>query len=133
MDDQKWCCKTLFTLVRYRTVPLRFVPNSFQKVVLRGLRSHGYEKKLSGLFQNRSRNWALRKSEPEIETTRYRTVPFSCGQKRYDIVPFSGPSLVSTGDTKLVFMTTTDVEVEIRLKADDYSRFFFILFFKRSK
>ena len=42
-----------------------------------GLRSHGYGKKSSGPFQNRSRNWAVRKSEPEIGTIRYRTVPFS--------------------------------------------------------
>ena len=65
-------------------------------------------------FQNRSRNWAVRKSEPDIGTIRYRTVPFSCEQKRYDIVPLFGPGLVSTGDTKLVSMITTDVEVEIR-------------------
>ena len=55
------------------------------------LRSHGYGKKSSGPFQNRSRNWAVRKSEPEIGTIRYRTVPFSCEQKWYDIVPLSGP------------------------------------------
>ena len=75
---------------------------------------HTGTKTLSGPFQNRSRNWAVRKSEPEIRTIRYRTVPFSCEQKRYDIIPLSGPGLVSTGDTKLVSMTTTDVEVEIR-------------------
>ena len=79
-----------------------------------GLRSHGYEKKSSGPFQNRSRNWAVRKSEPEIGTIRYRTVPFSSEQKRYDIVPPFRTSLVSTGDTKLVSMTTSDVEVVIR-------------------
>ena len=55
------------------------------------LRSDGYGKKSSGPFQNRSRNWAVRKSEPEIGTIRYRTVPFSCEQKLYDIVPLSGP------------------------------------------
>ena len=71
-------------------------------------------KKLSGPFENRSRNWAVLKSEPEIGTIRYRTIPFSCEQKRYDIVPLFEPGLVSTGDTKLVSMTTTDVEVEIR-------------------
>ena len=73
-------------------------------------------KELSGPFQNRSRNWAVRKSEPEIGTIRYRTVPFSFEQKRYDIVQLSGLGLVSTGDTKLVSMTTTDAEVEIRPK-----------------
>ena len=92
------------------------------------MRSHGYEKKSSGPFQNRSRNWAVRKSEPEIGTRRYRTVPLSCEQKQYDTIPFcSGVNrktgqfkptfrtcLVSTGDTKLVSMITSNVEVEIR-------------------
>ena len=58
-----------------------------------GLRSHGYGKKSSGPFQNRSRNWGVRKSGPESGTIRYRTVPFSCEQKWYDIVPLSGPVL----------------------------------------
>ena len=53
-------------------------------------------------------------------------ITFSCEQKRYDIVSFCSrvtkknrstfrtcSCLVSTGDTKLVSMTTSDVEVEI--------------------
>ena len=38
-------------------------------------------KKSSGLFQNRSRNWAVWKSEPEIGMIQYRTIPFLCEQK----------------------------------------------------
>ena len=79
--------------VRYRTVPLRSVG--------RGVAFTQVRKKSSGPFQNRSRNWAVRKSEPEIGTIRYRTVPFSCEQKRYRT------ALVSTGDTKLLSMTTS--------------------------
>ena len=70
----------------YDIVPFHFGP--FQKWYGEGLRLYGYGKKSSGPFQNRFRNWAVRKSEPEIGTIRYRTVPFSCEQKRYDIVPF---------------------------------------------
>ena len=73
----------------YDIVPFHFGP--FQKVVRRGVAFTRVRKKSSGPFQNRSRNWAVRKSEPEIGTIRYRTVPFSCEQKRYDIVPLSGP------------------------------------------
>ena len=73
----------------YDIVPFHFGP--FQKVVRRGVAFTRVGKKSSGPFQNRSRNWAVRKSEPEIGTIRYRTVPFSCEQKRYDIVPLSGP------------------------------------------
>ena len=79
------------------------------------MRSHGYGKKSSGPLTG-----------PEIG--RYGKV----NQKleRYDIVPFRscvngsdtisryrtafGTCLVSTGDTKLVSMTTSDVEIEIR-------------------
>ena len=95
-----------------------------------GLRLHGYEKKSSGPFQNRSRNWVVRKREPESGTIRYCIVLFSCEQK-YDIVPFcffcslvnrkTGPVYVHFpdlfgfyGDTKLVSMTTSNAEVEIR-------------------
>ena len=101
----------------YDIVPFRFGP--FQKVVRRGVAFTPVRKKSSGPFQNTSRNWAVRKSEPEIGTIRYRTVPLSCEQKRYDIVPLSGPAswylrAGSTGDTKLVSMTKFDVEVEMR-------------------
>ena len=73
----------------YDIVPFHFGP--FQKVVRRGVAFTRVRKKSSGPFQNRSRNWAVRKSEPEIGTIRYRTVQLSCEQKRYDIVPLSGP------------------------------------------
>ena len=73
----------------YDIVPFHFGP--FQNVVRRGVAFTRVRKKSSGPFQNRSRNWAVRKSEPEIGTIRYRTVPLSCEQKRYDIVPLSGP------------------------------------------
>ena len=39
-----------------------------------GLRSHGYGKKTSGPFQNRFRNWAVWKSEPEIGTIRFNSI-----------------------------------------------------------
>ena len=79
------------------------------------MRLHGYGKKSS-------------KTGTEIGTRRYRTVPFSCEQKQYDIIPFCSrvnrktgqfkptfrTCLVSTGDTKLVSMITSNVEVEIR-------------------
>ena len=92
--------QALFTGVRYRTVPPRSVPKSGTE---RGCVHTGNEKS-SGPFQNRSRNWSVRKSEPEIGTIRYRTVPLSCEQT----------CLVSMGDTKLVSMTTFDVEAEIK-------------------
>ena len=62
--------------ISYRSTSVRF-----RKWYGEGLRSHGYGKKSSGPFQNRSRNWAVRKSEPKIGTIRYRTVPFLCEQK----------------------------------------------------
>ena len=73
----------------YDVVPFHFGP--FRKVVWRGVAFTRVRKKSSCPFQNRSRNSAVRKSEPEIGTIRYRTVPLSCEQKRYDIVPLSGP------------------------------------------
>ena len=73
----------------YDIVPFHF--GLFQKVVQREVAFTRERKKSSGPFQNRSRNWAVRKSEPEIGTIRYRIVPFSCEQKRYDIVPLFGP------------------------------------------
>ena len=111
----------------YRTVLFRSVPKSGTE---RGLRSHADEKKSSSPFQNRSRSWVVRKREPESGTIRYCTVLFSCEQK-YDIVPFcffcslvnrkTGPVYVHFpdlfgfyGDTKLVSMTTSNAEVEIR-------------------
>ena len=115
----------LFTRVRYRTVPLRSVPKSSTE---RGCIHKCTEKRSSGPFQNRSRNWAVHKSEPEIGTRRYRTILFSFEQKQYDIILFFShvnrktgqfkptfrTCLVSTGDTKLVSMITSNVEVEVR-------------------
>ena len=60
--------------------------------------------KSSGPFQNRSRNWEVRKSEPETGTIRYRTVPFSCEQKRYDIVPFCSRVNRKTGPVQVHFL-----------------------------
>ena len=79
--------KALFTRARYRTVLLRSVPKSGTE---RGCVHTGTEK-IKWSVPNRSRNWAVRKSGPEIRTIRYRTVPFPCEQKPYDIVPLSGP------------------------------------------
>ena len=82
-----------------------------------GLRSYGYRKKSRGPFQNRSRNWAVRKSEPETGTARYLTVPFSWEQKIRSSRSTFRTCLVSTGDIKLVSMITSDppnVEVEMR-------------------
>ena len=51
------------------------------------------------------------KTGPETETIRYRSVPFLSEQKNRSSL---GPTcLVSTGDAKLVSMTTSNVEVEI--------------------
>ena len=74
----------------YNIVPFRSGPKSgTEKGCVHTAES---EKKSSGPFQNRSRNWAVRKSEPEIRTIRYRTVPFSCEQKnRSSLGPLSGP------------------------------------------
>ena len=89
----------------YDIVPFHFGP--FQKVVRRGV-----------AFTRVRKNQAVRsKTGPEIG--RYGKV----NQKleRYDIVPFRSrvdrrfrTCLVSTGDTKLVSITISDVEVEIR-------------------
>ena len=69
----------------YRSVPV-------QKVVRRGVAFTRVRKKSSGPFQNRSRNWAVWKSEQETGTIRYGTVPFSCEQKdRSSLGPLSGP------------------------------------------
>ena len=81
--------KALFTRVRY--LSYRSTSVRSKKWYGEGLCSHGYGKESSGAFQNRSRNWAVRRSEPEIGMIRYRTVPFSCEKKRYDIVQSSGP------------------------------------------
>ena len=70
-------------------VPFRSCP--FQKVVSVRL-LHGYRKKSSGPFQYMSRNCAVRRSEPEIQTIRKRTVPFSYEQKnRSSSGPLSSP------------------------------------------
>ena len=93
-------------------------------MVQRGVAFTRVRKKSSSPFQNRSRNWAVRKIEPESGTIRYRTVSFSCEQKWYDILPFcsrvnrkTGPVQVHFPDLfgfKLVSMTTSNIEVEIR-------------------
>ena len=59
----------------YDIVPFHFSP--FQKMVLRGAAFTRVWKKSSSLFENGSRNWTVRKSEPKIGTIRYRTVLFS--------------------------------------------------------
>ena len=72
----------------YDIVPFRSGPKSDTE----GVAFTWVRKKSSGLFQNRSRNWAIQKSEPEVGTIRYRTVPFSCEQKnRSSLGPLSGP------------------------------------------
>ena len=102
--------QTLFTRVRYRTVPLRSVPTSGTE---RGCVHRGTEKikrsvpkqvqKLGGT-EKWTRNWndtiSYRSALVWTEVVRYRTAFRTC--------------LVSTGDTKLISMTTFDVEVEIR-------------------
>ena len=72
---------------------VQFHFGSFQKVVRRGVAFTRVRKKIKRSVPKHSRNWAVWKSEPESGTIRYRTVPFSCEQKRYDIVPLSGPVL----------------------------------------
>ena len=83
------------------------MPNWYRE----GLHSHGYARKSSGPFQNRSRNWVIWKSGPEFGKIRYHTIQFSCEQKRYDIVLLSEPVWYPRVTPKL---TTSDVEVEIR-------------------
>ena len=58
------------------TISYRSVPKSGTEEVLC---SHGYGKNQVDRSENRSRNWAVPKSEPEIGTVRYRTISFSCG------------------------------------------------------
>ena len=100
----------MFTRIRYHTVPLRSVPKSGME---RGCVHTGTEK-----------NQAVHsKTGPEIG----RYGKMNQKLERYDIVPFRScvnevvqyrttfrTCLVSTDDTKLVSMTTSDVVVEIR-------------------
>ena len=121
-----WQSKALFTRVRYRTIPLRSVPKS-------GMESRGC------IHMGTEKNQPVRsKTGPEIgrygkvnqKLERYNIVPFrSCVNRSGTIlyrsvlmwtdkqVQFRSTfrtCLVSTGDTKLVSMTTSNVEVEIR-------------------
>ena len=102
--------QALFTRVRYRTVPLWFVPKSSTEM---GCVHMGTEKNQAvrsktgpetGRYGKVAQNWKYTISYHSVlvrtEAVRYRTTFQTC--------------LVSTGDTKLVSMTTSDVEVEIR-------------------
>ena len=105
----------LFTRVRYRTVPT-------QKVVRRGVAFTRVRKKSSFPFQNRPRNWAVRKSEPEIGTIRYRTVPFSCEQKnRSSLGSLAGPVWFPRVTPTLVSMTQRWF-----LQQDPYLRYLYL-------
>ena len=89
VDCYTGCLKNMYTKPcshRYDIVPFHF--GSFPKSGTERGCVHTSTEKSSGPFQSRSRNWAIRKSEPEIGMIRYRTVPFSCEQKQYDTVPF---------------------------------------------
>ena len=77
-----------------------------------GLRSHGYGEKNQSVSS---------KTGPEIgrygkvnqKLERYDIVPFCSRVNRSSLGPLSGPVWFLTGDTKLVSMTTSNVEVEI--------------------
>ena len=94
-------------MVQYRTVPLWSVPKSSTE---RGAFTW-VQKKSSGPFQNRSRNWAIQKRGPEIGKIQYlyHSVLMRTEAVRYHTA--FQTCLVSTGDTKLI---TSDVKVEIR-------------------
>ena len=73
-------------MISYRSTSVRF-----KKWYGEGLRSHGYGKKIKRSVPKQVQKLGGTESEPEIGTIPYRTVPFSCEQKQYDIVPLSGP------------------------------------------
>ena len=104
--------QALFTRVRYHTVPLWFIPKSSTEMGCVHMSSHRKKIKRSvpkqaqklGGMEKWPINWKDTISYHSVlvrtEAIRYRTTFQTC--------------LVSTGDTKLVSMTTSDVEVEFR-------------------
>ena len=78
-------------MIAYRSVP---------KSDTRGAAFTRVRRKSSKPFQNRSRNWAVQKSEPEIGPVPVRT------DKQVKLRSTFWTCLVSTGEAKLVSMTT---------------------------
>ena len=104
-DVRTWPCSH-----GYDIVPFHFGP--FQKVARRGV----------AFTRVREKNQSVSsKTGPEIgrygkvnqKLERYDIVPFCSRVNRSSLGPLSGPVWFLTGDTKLVSMTTSNVEVEI--------------------
>ena len=103
--------QALFTRVQYRTVPLWFVPKSSTEM---GCVHVGTEKKNQAVRSETGPETG-RYGKVAQELERYDIIPFSSRANRSGMIPYHFPTcLVSTGDTKLVSMTTSDAEVEIR-------------------